>query len=185
MSLATYSGALIARHGNSYERDAKGISALLDELAAGSREVAGATHTVRMELGPDAAGQVNHDHVILPLAAGLRHAAAGAGREAVLQAGIAVENFLTSVAAHHGTNIAGAHGINAKMDRLVQASQYPGKLHNICKYLGHVRNAADHGNDAEIGAPWDISGPTGRNYIFVAAVFIRSMVAHLAGRHDI
>ena len=185
LSLATYSGALIAGHGNSYERDAKGISALLDELAAGSRETAEATHTVRKELGPEAAGQINHDLVILPLVAGLRRAAAGAGREAVLHAGIAIENFLTSVAAHHGTNIVGAHGINAKMYRLIQAGHYPGKLHNICKYLGHVRNAADHGNDAEIGAPWDVSGPTGRNYIFVAAVFIRSMVAHLAGRHDI
>ena len=185
LSLATYSGALIAGHGNSYERDVKGISALLDEIAAGSREVAGATHTVRAELGPDAAGQVSHDEVILPLAAGLRHAAAGAGREAILQAGIAIENFLTSIAAHHGTNVAGAHGINAKMDRLVQDGHYPGKLHNICKYLGHVRNAADHGNDVDIGAPWNILGPTGRNYIFVAAVFIRSMVAHLAGSHDI
>ena len=185
LSLATYSGALIAGHGNSYERDAKGISTLLDEIAAGSREVAGATHAVRGELGPDAAGRVNHDEVILPLAASLRHAVAGAGREAVLQAGIAIENFLTSVAAQHGTNIAGAHGINAKMDRLVQAGHYPGMLYNICKYLGHVRNAADHGNDADIGAPWNILEPTGRNYIFVAAAFIRSMVAHLEGRHDI
>ena len=185
LSLATYSGALIAGHGNSYERDAKGISAILDELAAGSREVAEATHTVRAELGDVAAGEVNHDQVILPLVAGLRHAAAGAGREAVLQAGIAVENFLTAVAAHHGTDIARAHGINAKMNRLVEAGHYPPKLHNICKYLGHIRNAADHGNDAEINAPWDILGPTGRNYIFVAAAFIRSMVAHLDGRHNL
>lgn len=185
LSLATYSGALIARHGNSYQRDAKGISALLDEFAAGSREVAGAIHTVREELGPDAAGQVDHDQVIRPLVAGLRHAAADAGREAVLQAGIAVENFLTSVVAQRGVNATGADGINAKMDRLVQAGHYPRKLHNVCKYLGHVRNAADHGNDTDIGAPWDVSWRTGRNYVFVAAVFIRSMVSHGAGHHDI
>lgn len=185
LSLATYSGALIARHGNSYERDVKGISALLDELAAGSREVAGATHTVRAELGSEAAGQIDHDQVVLPLVAGLRHAATGASREAVLQAGIAIENFLTSVAADHGTNVAGANGINAKMQRLVQAGHYPEKLHNVCKYLGHVRNAADHGNDAEIDAPWKVSEPTGRNYVFVAAGFIRSMIAHVAARHEI
>ena len=185
LSLATYSGALIAGHGNNYERNAKGISSLLDELTAGSREVAEATHTVRAELGSDAAGQVDHDEVISPLAAGLRHAAAGAGREAILQAGIAVENFLSEMATQHGTNIGGTNGINAKMDRLVQAGHYPRKLHNISKYLGHLRNAADHGNDAEIGAPWDISGSTGRNYIFVASLFIRSMVSHVAGRHII
>ena len=102
-----------------------------------------------------------------------------------MQAGIAVENFLASIAAQCEVATAGAHGINAKMDRLIEAGEYPRKLHNICKYLGHVRNAADHGNDEEIGAPWEVSQQTGRNYIFVAAVFIRSMVSHRVDRHDI
>lgn len=184
LSLATYSGALTPGQGNSYSRDAQGLTALLDELVAGSREIADATQTIRQELGADV-GLVDHALVIQPLAAGLRHAVTGAGREAVLQAGIAIENFLVAVAAHHGTNIAGANGVNAKMDRLVQASLYPGKLHNICKYLGHVRNAADHGADAEIGAPWDVSGQTGRNYVFVATMFIRAMLSHRQGRHDL
>ncbi|WP_319532765.1 hypothetical protein [uncultured Cohaesibacter sp.] len=94
-----------------------GQNAPLDELAAGSREVAEATLTVRQELG-NAAEQVDHDQLLLPLTAGLRYAAARNGRKAVLQAGIAVENFLTHTAAHHGTNIAGTNGINAKMDCL-------------------------------------------------------------------
>lgn len=184
LSLATYSGALTAGKGNTYERDARGLTALLDELAAGSREVAEATLTVREELG-DAAGNVDHDHVILPLAAGLRHAAASNGREAVLQAGIAVENFLTDTAGHHGTNIVGAHGINAKMNRLTQAGNYPAKLQNVCKYIGHIRNAADHGADPDIGAPWEVSAQTGRNYVFVAIMLIRAMISHQNGTHDI
>lgn len=185
LSLATYAGALNAGQGNTYERDARGLTALLDELAAGSREVAEAIHTVRQELGPDAANAVDHDQVIVPLAAGLRHAAGGNGREAVLQAGIAVESFLTAVAAHHGTDIANANGINAKMDRLVQAGHYPAKLQNVCKYIGHLRNAADHGVDADIGATWDITAQTGRNYIFVATSFIRSMIGRRSGNSEI
>lgn len=184
LSLATYSGALTAGQGNTYERDIRGLTALLDELAAGSREVAEATLTIRQELG-DSAAQVDHDHVLLPLAAGLRHAAAGNGREAVLQAGIAVENFLTHTATHHGTNLAGANGINAKMDRLKSDGHYPTKLLNVCKYVGHVRNAADHGADQDISAPWNITAQTGRNYVFVAASLIRAMLAHRAGVHDI
>lgn len=184
LSLATYSGALTAGQGNTYERDARGLTTLLDELAAGSREVAEATLTIRDELGA-AAAQVDHDHVILPLVAALRHAAASNGREAVLQAGIAVENFLTATAAHHTTNIAGANGINAKMDRLRQAGHYPPKLLNVCKYVGHVRNAADHGADADIGAPWNVTAQTGRNYVFVAAMLIRSMMSHRNGTHDL
>lgn len=184
LSLATYSGALVAGQGNSYERDARGLTILLEELAAGSREVAEATLTIRDELA-DAAGQVDYNDVILPLVAGLRHAAARNGREAVLQAGIAVESFLSAAAAHHGTNIVGANGINAKMHNLVQAGHYPNKLQNVCRYLGHVRNAADHGADNEIGAPWDVSAQTGRNYVFVAIRLIRSMIGHRSGNHDI
>jgi hypothetical protein len=184
LSLATYSGALTPGQGNNYSRDAQGLTSLLDELVAGSREIADATQTIRHELGADV-GLVDHTLVIQPLVAGLRHAVAGAGREAVLQAGIAIENFLISVATHHGTNIVGASGINSKMERLKNAALYPGKLHNICKYLGHVRNAADHGADAEIAAPWDVSVQTGRNYVFVAAMFIRAMLAHRLGRHDL
>ena len=185
LSLATYSGALTGGHGANYERDASDISTLLDELAAGAQEIAGATQTIREKLGRNAAGQVDDEQVIRHLADGLRHAIADAGREAVLQGGVAVENFLTSISAHYGTNIANAHGINAIMSCLVQAGHYPTKLQNVCRYLGHVRNAADHGTDNDIGAPWDVSALTGRNYIFVAVAFIHSMVAHSARHHEI
>lgn len=185
LNLATYSGALKANHGNAYERDAKGITAILDELAAGCKEISEATHTIRSEIGSDAASQVNHEHVVLPLVAGLRHASAGSGREAVLQAGIAIESFIDWFAARSSTNIAGANGINAKIDRLVAAGKIPKKIQNVSKYLGHVRNAADHGIDNEISAPWDIDSKTGRNYVFVATAFIRSAVSFLLGRHSI
>lgn len=184
LSLATYSGALTAGQGNTYERDAKGLTSVLDELAAGSREIADANQTVRAKLGM-VAGQVDTDQVINPLVAGLRHAAAGNGREAVMQVGIATESFLAHTAAHHGVNIAGANGINAKMDRLVAAGHYPAKLQNICKYVGHIRNAADHGVDIDIGAAWDISSETGVNYVFVAIMLIRSILNHRSGNHQI
>lgn len=184
LSLATYSGALTAEQGNTYKRDAQGLTALLDELTAGSREISEATLTIQKELG-NAVAQVDQVQVIQPLAAGLRHAAAGNGREAVLQAGIAVENFLTAMAEHHATDITHANGINAIMDRLKSAGHYPTKLLNVCKYVGHVRNAAGHGADADIGAPWDITEQTGRNYVFVATMFIRAMLAYRAGAHDI
>ncbi len=71
------------------------------------------------------------------------------------------------------------------MQNIVNAGHYPNKLLNVSKYVGHVRNAADHGADPEIGAPWEISAQTGRNYVFVAAMLIRAMLAHRIGRHDI
>jgi hypothetical protein len=184
LSLATYSGALTPGQGNAYTRDIAGLTGLLDELVAGSREIGDALQTVRVEIGQDFP-MLSVPDVVDPLIAGLRHAIAGAGREAVLQVGIAIENFLVASALHHGVNIEGANGVNAKMDRLVQAAHYPKKIQNICRYLGHIRNAADHGVDEQIGAPWEISSNTGRNYVFVATMFIRAALSHRNGRHEL
>jgi hypothetical protein len=184
LSLSTFSGVLTLSQGNDYIQETDGLTALLDELVAGSREIADATKTIHVELGASAY-QVDHALVIEPLVAGLRHAVAGAGREAVLQGGIAVENHLNETALHHGVNVVRANGVNAKMDLLLAANHYPPKLSNVCKYLGHIRNAADHGADRDIQAMWDITPQTGRNYIFVAAMFIRSTLSHRSGTHEI
>jgi len=184
LSLATYAGALSPVQGNTYTRDAQRLTALLDELVAGSREIADAEQTVRDELGARA-GDVDYEQIIRPLVTALRHAAAGAGREAVLQAGIAVENFLTATGVRQGIDLTGANGINAKMQRIVDDGCAPKKILNISKYLGHLRNAADHGVDEEIGATWAISQKTGRNYIFVATSFVRSVLDYGANQHEL
>ena len=186
VSLATFIGALTVSHGNSYERDNKSIGNLLAELAAGSGEEAAAVYRIREEIGPSAAAVCDHDEVISPLAAGARHASGGgAGREAVVNAGNAIESFLNWYGNQRGHSVAGSHGLNAKIESLRQAGHIPPKLVNASKYLGHIRNAADHGVDADIGAPWNISEATGRNYIFVAAQFIRSVVDFNAGHFEI
>jgi hypothetical protein len=184
LSLSTYSGVLTASQGANYVQEAGILTALLDELVAGSREIADATKTIRQELGQSAA-LVDHAQVIEHLVAGLRHAVAGSGREAVLQGGIAIENHLNESGQHHGVNVAAAHGVNAKMGQLTNAGHYPRKLENVSKYLGNIRNAADHGADQEIQAMWEITSQTGRNYILVAAMFIRSMWSHRSGAHEI
>ena len=186
LNLATYSGALIASHGNAYERDLKSMSNLLQELASGSSQESAAIFAVRQELGEEASKLVDHDEVISPLASGLRHASGGsAGREAVLHAGNAVDSFLDWYANNSNLNLAGAVGINGKLEKLRQQGSLPKKLVSVGKYLGHIRNAADHGIDTDTGAPWDISEATGRNLVFVAITFIRSVVAYKAGRHEI
>lgn len=186
VSLATFSGALTVVQGNTYERDNKSMGNLLAELAAGSGEEAAAIYRIRKEIGPQASAVCDHNEVIAPLAAGARHASGGgAGREAVVNAGNAVESFLNWYGNSVDHPVGGSHGLNAKIESLRQAGHLPLKLTNASKYLGHIRNAADHGVDDQIGAPWDISEATGRNYIFVAAQFIRSVVDYKDGRFEI
>jgi hypothetical protein len=186
VSLATFSGALKVSHGNTYERDNKSLSNLLAELVAGSGEEAAAIYRIREEIGPNAAAVCDHEEVIAPLAAGARHASGGgAGREAVVNAGNAVESFLNWYGNERGNPVGGSHGLNAKVEALRQAGHLPPKLVNASKYLGHIRNAADHGVDPDIGTAWSISDATGRNYIFVAAQFIRAIIEYNEGRFEI
>lgn len=186
VSLATFSGALTVVQGNTYERDNKSMGNLLAELAAGSGEEAAAIYRIRKEIGPNASAVCDQNEVIAPLAAGARHASGGGGgREAVVNAGNAIESFLNWYGNERGHSVAASPGLNAKVESLRQAGHLPLKLVNASKYLGHIRNAADHGVDEGIGAPWDISDATGRNYIFVAAQFIRSVVDFKDGKFEI
>jgi hypothetical protein len=45
----------------------------------------------------------------------------------------------------------------------------------VGKYLGHVRNAADHGIDQDVGAAWTIRPQTGLEYVHVACSFLVSI----------
>ena len=48
----------------------------------------------------------------------------------------------------------------------------PKKLAAVDRYLGAVRNAADHGTDPDIGQAWQLQGSTGLDYIGVACSFV-------------
>lgn len=185
LSLATYSGALVASHGGRYESEANSISSLMKELFAGCQEAAAAAHHVRKELGNDVANIVSHNDVLTPLSTALRYAIGSGSREAVLHAGNAVDTFLNEWATRVGVNFAGATGINSKLDKLRAGGKIPKKLLNVGKFLGHVRNAADHGADPDIGVAWTIQNGTGINYVTVSIAFIRSARAHETGRHEL
>jgi hypothetical protein len=61
----------------------------------------------------------------------------------------------------------------------------PKKLSFNAKYLGHVRNGADHGVDSEVAAAWSIQESTGINYVFVAMSFIRAVHELEMGRYQL
>jgi predicted XRE-type DNA-binding protein len=51
----------------------------------------------------------------------------------------------------------------------------------MVKYLGHLRNAADHGVDSEIGTQWQVSAKTAVEYVHVAQSTISAMVKRELG----
>jgi hypothetical protein len=114
---------------------------------------------------------------IVPLATALIKANNRDGEGAVQAAGNAVESHSTAMATRMGVNLAGANGIIEKLNKFANPRRLPRKLIQIGGYLGAVRNAADHGPDADINnLSWQIRVATGLEYVFVACSFIAATI---------
>jgi hypothetical protein len=179
ISLGTFSHALIAEGGGRYRLGDRPFDDLLVTLAQACADVAAAEQSIRDQLGPETTTTISRIDVLAPLADALIRARDGDARGAVVAAGNAVESFLTELGVRMNVGLAGANGINAKLERFATNRSLPRKLLAVGKYLGNVRNAADHGVDTDIGAAWNIRISTGREYTFVAASFIANV-----GRHE-
>ena len=181
VGLGTYAQALKTSGGGQYAATDQPFADALAVLAKACADVAAAEARIRENLGQDAADTVSKNEVIDPLANALIRAATPDARGAVLEAGNAVESFITVAAVGANIALGGATGINSKLQPFVTGQALPKKIVNVGYYLGHVRNAADHGVDQEVNAPWTIRDTTGVEYVFVACSFIRATVRRLAG----
>jgi hypothetical protein len=181
VSLGSYAQALVGSGGGQYAPVDQAFLTPLTDLAGACADLAAADARVRQLVGGQALAVASQADVIDPLANAMLHAAHGDPRGAVQEAGNAIESFLSASSAGAGVNVAGAPGINAKVQRFVAAGRFPAKIAGVGYYLGHIRNAADHGVDPEVGAPWNIRGATGVEYVHVACSFVAVAVRRLAG----
>jgi hypothetical protein len=181
ISLGTFSGAIETRGAGQYTIPRSDEPADLSELALSASDEHAAELVIRTQLGARAAEVVSHTEVLQPLSKALVHARAGEADAAVQEAGNAVESFLAEYGLRRGVSTTTDHGVNAKAARIATAGHLPMKLKAVSAYLGHVRNAADHGIDADIGASWIIRGETGLAYTFVACNFIAACVSRESG----
>jgi hypothetical protein len=96
---------------------------------------------------------------------------------AIRQAGNAVESYLVELAQMEGVSLGGAAGLLSKIDRFAGTGWMPSKLQGIGRYLGQLRNAADHGMDPDLGASWRIRPLSGIEYVSVSLSFISACEA--------
>ena len=124
--------------------------------------------------------QPHRDAIIVPLADALMKANVRNASGAVQQAGNAVESHIVAMAARMNppVNVAGANGIIEKLNRFAAAPRrLPRYVVHIGSDLGAIRNAADHGPDADINnQPWEIRDATGLGCLFVACSFIAATI---------
>jgi hypothetical protein len=177
ISLGTYAGAVETKGAGRYTVPRVGEGADLSILAQSAGDEHAAELVVREQVGARAAEIVSPVEVIQPLAKALVHARTGEADAAVTEAGNAVESFLTEYGNRLGVVTATDHGINAKAASIASAGHLPAKLKAVASFLGHLRNAADHGIDADIGTSWAIREETGLAYVFVACGFVAACVS--------
>jgi hypothetical protein len=173
ISLGTYARALTSEGGGNYEPTTEPFDLIAARVLDVSEDLASAEASTRSLLSADTAEWVSRDDVLLPLADAFVTARAEP-RLAVVSAGNAVDSYLQAVAASQGVTLTST-GINGHLDQLRASANLPKKLQHAGKLLGHVRNAADHGVDPELGTGWTISDEMGEIYPILACVHIRAV----------
>jgi len=182
ISLGTYSQALVTEGGGRYRPENGPSDNTFHVLAQACKDAAAAEARIREQLGFEVASSVSYDEVIAPLVDGLTRANANDPRGAVVSSGNAVESYLDALAKSLGISLSNAPGINAKLEKFVPGNKLPKKLIAMGKYLGTVRNAADHGIDTDIGASWTIRTATGMEYVYVACSFLAATTSFVSGQ---
>lgn len=183
ISLGTYSHALTSPGGGVYKPAGKIPEDALLLLVSGCQERVYAEMKIREHIGEVYVNSLSREDVISPLISALVLAANRQdSRSAVLFAGNAIESFLNEYGARTGIDVGSKTGINAKIDELKSGGKMPAKISFVGKYLGHVRNGADHGIDPEISASWQIRDLTGLEYVSVACSFVKICLHFQNGR---
>jgi len=182
ISLGTFSRALIPEGGGHYQLEKAPLANSLQQIATACTDMVIAEGLIRNQLGALAQSVLapHRDAVIVPLADALMKANVRNGSGAVQQAGNAVESHIVAMAGRMipPVNVTGAAGIIEKLNRFAAAPRrLPRYIIHIGSYLGAIRNAADHGPDADINnQPWEIRDATGLEYVFVACSFIAATI---------
>jgi hypothetical protein len=186
ISLGTFSQALYPKGGGEYEIGSPLLPDAFAVIAGEAIEQEGAAQRIRVQIGAAASAIIDHASVLTPLANALMRARNRDGRGSVVEAGNAVESYLTALAPTVNVNLGNATGLGGKLDKFGSpAHVIPKKLIAVGKYLSNIRNAADHGLDIDIGKAWEITDTTGLEYIFVACTFIKTIHAHTTSAEGI
>lgn len=163
VSLGQFSGSLIYATDTGYvvagSKETEAFLAVAEEFGLSGAAV---DDFLRQRLGDEVYGYIQDEAegIIGNLRSLLDKLAEGeAERTTVVHLGNAAENFLIKVAreATPTVDLAGATGVTSKAQRLEGQKVIVGKHMGYFRLLGHLRNAADHGEDDEINMEWVIS----------------------------
>lgn len=180
ISLGTYSQLIVSEGAGLYKVNSQfeNLSGAVLNLSRINIERLNVEMWLEKKISYDVYHILNKEEVIKPLVLAVQKLIDEDSdyRAIMLHIGNAFESFLTDYANLNGVNVSSSTGVNAKIDALSRASKITTKHKHMSKYIGHIRNAADHGVDSEIGQVWDITRESAEEAVSVVTSCIRNIV---------
>jgi hypothetical protein len=177
--LGTYANSLLSQGAGLFTPSPDDAPQYLKVVSEVVRDREAAELAVRTKLGDEVVKVIDPDEVLANIVTAYQKLEGDVvdSRSPVVYAANAIESFLVAYGQRQAVNVSAETGINAKADKLGAAKKIVTKHKNMLKYLGHVRNAADHGIDSEINREWTVSQETAIQYVHVAATTMADLVA--------
>lgn len=178
VSLGTYTGSLISEGAGRYKILEGRIAEYLVIVNDVVNQKEATEVFLRTRLGNEAVRWINQQNVMDQLVTAYQVLANTDidPKAPIVHASNAIESFLGQIATHYGVNLGNANGINSKVDKITQAGFLTDAHKFVLKYIGHVRNATDHGAIPALNPTWDISKFTAIEFVNVSLTVISSIV---------
>lgn len=181
INIGTYSRALINDGANSYIFNQDDVS-YIEILELALKFKANDDNALSNQLGETLCTYLDADKVFKPLSDAYSKIQnfSNDKKSIILYAGNAFESFLQQIADDNSISLVGKNGIGSKADAMnsVLSKKHRGMIH----YVNQIRNAADHGADAdEGGRVWDISDETAQFYPLIISGLIKDIFAYKNG----
>lgn len=182
INIATYAKAMINDGAGSYKLDEDNVT-YIEILDLALKFKANDDGALQEQLGPDVYEYIDKKNVFAPLSDAYSkiQALPTEIKPIILYAGNAFESFLQQIATDNGVSLSGKSGIIQKSQAL--NSIISKKHRGMIEYIGQVRNAADHGVDAdENGQTWSISEDTCFAYPILVTTVIKDIYYYQHGK---
>lgn len=182
INIATYAKAMINDGAGSYKLDEDDVT-YVEILDLALRFKANDVSALQQQLGPEVYDFLDKTNVFAPLADAYSKIQTTPVelKPIILYAGNAFESFLQQIATNNNISLSGKNGIIQKSEAL--STVLPRKHRGMIQYIGQVRNAADHGTDAdEDGQTWAISEDTALLYPILVTSIVKDIYYYQHGR---
>ena len=175
INIATYTKSMINDGASSYKLNNDDVS-YIEILDLALKFKSNDDQALRLQLGDQVCTFLNNENVFRPLSDAYSRIQRNEidTNAVIVYAGNAFESFLQQIADNHSISLAGRNGIGQKSDTL--SAVISKKHRGMIQYINQIRNAADHGADADEGGKvWDISVETAQMYPIIIASLIKSL----------